>query len=447
MAKLTPVIIDDEPFQPDGKRNVKIRVGHKSKSSYLKTEIFAGKSDLGKGDVIKPQFVIDNLAEQLKKYNTLLKELDWRLDEMSAVDIKQALENSDKRVEVKAGEVMFLEFCKAHIDGLIKKGKESTAKTLQAAYYGFSDFLNGEDIAASQITSKVLKEFEAYLRSTRVVERMNQGQMRKVTLAALGDAGVHNRMRDLRILFNEAKNHYNDEEVGVILIPNNPYSKYKIVDAPETADRDLSVEEILRIRDCEVVSQQEHDARVASGVPVRWVVSGSRGEMAKDLCMLSLYLCGMNAADLYELAPTKSARAEYKRKKTRGRRKDNAFISVKIIPECREIYDKWIGELSKRYSHHDYLNAAIREGIKKLSAAADLPGLQFIKMRHAFGSLARNECRIPTGDVGMAMNHKDNSNKVTDIYIRKDWTIVDDVQRKVVDLLHGVSGLTGSVDL
>lgn len=448
MAKLTPVILDDEPLQSDGKRNVRIRIGHKSKSSYLKTEIFAGKSDLSKGDIIKPQFVIDNLSELLKKYSGILKELDWRLDEMSAVDIKNILEKSDRPAgQQQSKEIMFLKFCKEHIDGLIKIGKESTAKTLQAAYYGFSDYLNGNDIPAQRITSTVLRGFEAYLRSARVVHRMNQGQLRTVNLAALGDAGVHNRMRDLRILFNEAKNQYNDEEVGVILIPNNPYSKYKVVDAPETADRDLSVEEILRIRDCEVIGQEEHEARVASGQEVAWVVSGTRGEMAKDLCMLSLYLCGMNAADLYELAPTKSGRVDYKRRKTRGRRKDGAFISIAIIPECRPIYDKWVGELSKRYSHHDYLNAAIREGIKKLSVAADIPGLQFIKMRHAFASLAHNECRIPTGQVAIAMNHKDNKNQVTNIYIRKDWTIVDDVQRKVVDLLDGVTGLTGSIDL
>lgn len=435
MAKLTPVILD-EPAEADGTWNVKVRIGHKSKSAYLKTDVFVHKRDLGKNSVIKPQFVLDNLSDILKNYNSVLKGLKNEIESMTAIEIKELLSKIGDNTPQTSSQVMFLSFCRGHIDGLIKNGKESTAKTLQAAYYAFSDYLQGNDIPASEITSRILRSFESYLRSNRVVERMNQGKLRTVNLSALGDAGIHNRMRDLRILFNEAKNHYNDEEIGVILIPNNPYSKYKIVDAPETADRDLSVEEILRIRDCEVITEDEHDARVVSGREVTWVVSGSRGEMAKDLCMLSLYLCGMNAADLYELAPTKSGRVDYKRRKTRGRRKDSAFISIAIIPECRELYDKWIGELSKRYSHHDYLNAAIREGIKKLSVAVGISGLQFIKMRHAFASLAHNECRIPTGHVALAMNHKDNRNKVTNIYIRKDWTIVDDVQRKVVDLIN-----------
>ncbi len=426
MAKLTPVILD-EPAQADGTWNVKIRIGHKSKSSYFKTNVFVGKRDLGKGDIIKPQFVLDNLSDLLKKYNDLLRSMSSKTDAMSAAEIKDMLVKSDEKITNTSGQVMFMEFCREYIDQLEASGKGGTAKTLQAAYYAFSDYLAGSDMPADRITSKVLKSFESYLRSDRVVQRMNQGKMREVNLVALGDAGVHNRMRDLRVLFNAAKEHYNDEEVGEILIPNNPFAKYKVVDAPETGDRDLSVDEILRIRDAEVISKGQSSQG--------GVVAGSRGEMARDLCMLSLYLCGMNAADMYELQPTKGDRVEYKRKKTRGRRKDSAFISIKIIPECRALYDKWAGKLSGLYSHPDYLNAAIREGIKKLRVAADLPGLQFIQLRHAFASLAHNECRIPTDHVAIAMNHKNTQNKVTGIYIRRDWTIIDDVQRKVVDLL------------
>ena len=41
-------------------------------------------------------------------------------------------------------------------------------------------------------------------------------------------------------------------------------------------------------------------------------------------------------------------------------------------------------------------------------------------------------------DVALALNHVDEGNRTTDIYIAKDWKIVDDVQRKVIAQLRKV---------
>ena len=39
-------------------------------------------------------------------------------------------------------------------------------------------------------------------------------------------------------------------------------------------------------------------------------------------------------------------------------------------------------------------------------------------------------------DVALALNHVDSNHKTTDIYIDRDWTIVDEVQERVVGLLN-----------
>jgi len=39
-------------------------------------------------------------------------------------------------------------------------------------------------------------------------------------------------------------------------------------------------------------------------------------------------------------------------------------------------------------------------------------------------------------DVAAALNHIDSGHRTTDIYIDKDWQIVDDVQRNVLDLFR-----------
>ncbi|MCY1522125.1 hypothetical protein D9M68_569700 [compost metagenome] len=138
---------------------------------------------------------------------------------------------------------------------------------------------------------------------------------------------------------------------------------------------------------------------------------------------------------MYELEASNSERIDYKRKKTRDRRKDDAFISIKIPDIAMGLYDKYAGKLQKRYAKIEYLNSAITRGMVVLREVSGIEGLQFIKFRHTFASWARNICRFSKDDVGMAMNHKDNSNKVTDIYIAKDWSIIDDVQSKTIALL------------
>ena len=35
----------------------------------------------------------------------------------------------------------------------------------------------------------------------------------------------------------------------------------------------------------------------------------------------------------------------------------------------------------------------------------------------------------------MAMNHSSNEHKVTDIYLKKDWSLIDVANRKVLDYL------------
>lgn len=72
------------------------------------------------------------------------------------------------------------------------------------------------------------------------------------------------------------------------------------------------------------------------------------------------------------------------------------------------------------------------KGLRELTGISELT---LYWARHTFGSLARNECRMSVDDIGEALNHVDNGHFTTDIYIAKDWAIVDDVQRQVIQLI------------
>src|SRR3546814_367522 len=82
--------------------------------------------------------------------------------------------------------------------------------------------------------------------------------------------------------------------------------------------------------------------------------------------MLSFYLCGMNAVDLYQLTERdiRNGRVDYNRSKTEGKRQDIAFISIKIINEAKPLLEKYIGKLSLRYSGCDCLTWALFKGME-----------------------------------------------------------------------------------
>lgn len=153
--------------------------------------------------------------------------------------------------------------------------------------------------------------------------------------------------------------------------------------------------------------------------------------------MLSFYLCGMNAVDLRKLPlPDESnKRIGYNRSKTSSRRRDKAYINMHIPAIAMPIYLKYAGTLQGRYADHTNLDHALSFGMKKIGAAVKIKDLEFYDAQHGFGDLARNKCRFSKDDVALALNHKDQLNRVTDIYLGKNWDIIDEVQAGVIKLM------------
>lgn len=74
--------------------------------------------------------------------------------------------------------------------------------------------------------------------------------------------------------------------------------------------------------------------------------------------------------------------------------------------------------------------------MKQLRKLTGITGATIYWARHTFATVARNACRISKDDVALALNHVDDEHRTTDIYIEKDWSIVDELQIKVIGLLR-----------
>lgn len=399
----------------DGTYNVKICVQHKRLRKYLDTTHFVVRRQLTKDFKVKDPFIADKVEKQLRDYRKMISELDERLDYFTAESLRDYLRDKDEDID-------FIKFCDHHIERLRKEKRTGTANNHRKIRNSLVDYFNRTSVSIKEINSNMLMAYERYMRSERTMTRINQlGNEVTTKEKGLSDSGLHNQMRDLRTLFNAARDLYNNEDLGIYRIKHYPFKRYKVGSPPLTKKRNNTLEQVLAIRDC--VTKP-----------------GSRAELAKELYMLSFYLCGMNAVDLYQLTERdiRSGRVDYNRSKTEGKRKDNAFISIKIVEEAKPLLEKYLGKLSARYSGCDCLNWALCKGMEQLRKLTEIQELTLYWARHTFANTARNDCRMSKDDVALALNHVDEGNRTTDIYIAKDWKIVDDVQRRVIAQLKKV---------
>jgi integrase len=410
MATVREVILPLEK-KKDETWNVKIRVNHKGKNFYIKTQHFIGSNQIRKDHSIKDPIILKLMNPVLDDYREKISELGSKLELYNVRELADFLIAGEP---ITADEINIISFGINRIEELRAANRDASASNMQTVVNSLIDYFKSAIVPITAIRAKFLQTYEKYLRTEREITRLDQFKVPyKRTVQGLSDTGLHNHMRDLRILFNNAVDFYNDEDLENIVIKHYPFKKYKLVQVTEKIKKKLTVAQVRKIRDCVVQP-------------------GSRMELAKDLFMLSFYLCGMNAVDLFKLeaGSIDLDRVDYNRSKTQSRRKDKAFISIDIPEIAEPLYAKYAGTLQLRYASHKTLDRALSIGMRAIVKLLNIPELEFYDARHAFGDWARNICRFSKDDVGLALNHKDQSNSITDFYVSKSWAIIDEVQKK-----------------
>ncbi|MGN6179329.1 MAG: phage integrase SAM-like domain-containing protein [Mucilaginibacter sp.] len=398
-----------------GACNVKIRLTHKRKSIYLDTSYYVTAKQLKSDLSIKDTFILKQVINGVEEYRLKLNELGSRCDFFDVKQLAEALLSK----EVKPNEINIISFGRERINELKELKRNSSAANMTTVVNSLVDYFHRDFVPVTAITAKMLERYEIYLRKPRKLERVDQFNKLVTTEShGLTDNGIYCHFRDLRILFNNIKDHYNDEELGITVIKHYPFKKYKIRRYKPRRKKKLTIEQVKKVRDLTVSPN-------------------SRMELARDLFMLSLYLCGMNAVDLYKFEKQERTpkRIEYYRSKTTSRRTDEAFISIKLVNEAKNLFIKYVGAISNRYSNHLNLDHALSIGMREVGKKLAIPNLEFYDARHFFADVARNKCRFSKDDIGLALNHIDDDTNVTDLYVSKDWSIIDEIQQAVINLL------------
>jgi len=384
---------------------------------HIATTYFVTKDDLTKGFKIKNQSIIDELDRTIKKYRKACDVLGERVKDMDADQVLHYLESyNEKKGSFRLD---FIAYGRDKIVEMQAKNRAGNAKTYNVMLNSLETYLGRDTLDISEINVSFLKRYVDWIESKPAPSKREKGE-RAVSLY----------LSNIRALHNMAKDEYNDEDNGIINIPLSPFAKFKVPKSPVTRKRAVPIETIQAI----------------AGLPYQVVSHQGMNlfNFARDMFLLSFGLVGMNTVDLYSCESLKAGRITYNRTKTKNRREDKAEISIKIEPEIIPLVEKYRDTTGKRvfrfyqnYNSPDTFGTAVNKGLKLIGAHETVKAvdLEFYASRHSWATIATNQAGVNKYTVHTALNHVTEEMKVTDIYIDKSYTLIDDANRKVLDLV------------
>jgi integrase len=129
----------------------------------------------------------------------------------------------------------------------------------------------------------------------------------------------------------------------------------------------------------------------------------------------------------------------YNRTKTKLKRRDRAYMEISIRDEILPLLEKYKGKkylfsFAERYSTPGDFSKAVNRGLKSLCAKTGQDKITVYSLRHTWATVAQNECGASTELVAFALNHQ-SAHRVTEGYIRKDFSPVDNLNQKVLSFV------------
>lgn len=377
IMNISPAIKKTEVTK-NGKVNIKIRISHKGASRFIATEFYVDPSHF------KESGTVSSIHPNSSFINLELKQILLAYErKLISVDTQN----------YSIGRIVELLTEKAAINDFFSFYEKFIAE---------KKLVNIRTSEIHQATLNKIKKFDQRL--PLMFEDINAGWLKKfenfmtVEGAKVNAAAIH--FRNIRTVFNSAI----DNEI--INLNIYPFRRFKIKSA-ETEKRSITIDQLKAIRDFET----------------NWEITA----LARDFFMLSFYLIGTNNADLYNLKTMNAGRITYSRAKTHRK------YSIKVEPEAELLIKKLQGEnklimVSEHYDTVHKMTHQLNKALKRI-----MPDLTMYHARHTWATIAKNKCRASEEDIAAALGHSRKT--VTQIYINRDPSIVDRLNREVIDCL------------
>lgn len=386
----------------DGLYQVYVRIIHKGKPAYLKTDKVVAKNQVGKGGDIRDVFVKRFCLELAERFICRLNQLD--ISGWSATDIRDYL--------VKLGkDYSFSDFCDEYIGRLASHGEGFNAKVYRAALNSYKRYTGAERISFKGISKRSIIGWIDSLRGTK----------RAKTLYPIC----------LRMMYRAALEASTDAMSGIEGMPSNMWAGVEIPMQDVAEKRAITIEECREFFNCQVPEG------------VRWAF---RGQLGKDVALMTMCLAGINTVDLFKLKKSDfhDGILHYKRSKTSGRRRDGAYFEMRVPDILEEAFARCVSVgdsenlfwFADRYGDSKVFNITVNEGIKRLCESLGNSHKRYsvYTFRHTWATVAQNHCGASIPEIGFAMNHT-QGHGVTRGYIKLDFTPAWTLNERVVDFV------------
>jgi integrase len=392
MATFKAVVLKHQQ-RSDERYPISIRITNNRKTGYISTGIYATASQINKRSFeIKDSLLILKTNAIIKDYQNRLLELDANtLREMTPNDIKEY-------VTTKVGVIDYMEVLQEY-------KRTHSSSNIVGNVESILHHLGVYRLPIVQFTSAFIDKFKAEL-----------------DRRGLADCTKNNYLINLCAVFKYAQSLYNTEFTQ--RITHNPFYRLEGYKRTQTKKRNISVEQIRYIFARRVI---KHNYIVAL-----------------DAIKISFCLCGVNLKDLYDMKDDclKGDRIEYNRGKTKNRTLNKSFTSVKIQPEIEDIIKRRRGingmlfDFREQYKSMHSFMAGVNFVLNNIGQEIGINNLTSYYFRHSWATIARNKCGVSNDDIDLGLVHS-NKNKMADVYIDIDYSLIDNANRKVLDLVFG----------
>ena len=414
MVSFKPIIIPGNR-RSDGTWAVNIRVTFRGKSRRLATTLVCTERDLTRTGKIKNATILERAEELIKRMRSALEgvtpfELEDRDVDYVVRRIKESL----------AGETFRLDLFE-WADRYLKGKSPSTRRAYTGALNAMERYLGKRRLDVNDISRAMLLDFMDHVDKERKVHfdpgtgEWKEGKAEKVPKGASS-----RHVAKLANIYNAAKDRYNDEDEGRILIPRSPFDKVKKVIPPSQGQKALSQDAFQALINC--------------------TTSDENVRTAVDLFVVSFCLMGANLVDLWQASPPVGGVWEYSRQKTRTRRADGARMRVTVPAEAAPFLARltgksssvWLPVLRRWAGSPDGATRKANKCLRRWARAEGVPEFTFYAARHTWATFARragvekatiDECLAHVGDFA-----------ITDIYAERSWELMAAANRKVLDL-------------
>ena len=413
MAKLSLNL--DERTIKNGMAQVRIRINHKGTSAFVGTDVYVEPAYFIAGSLYDPihrkaPMAVEKrekIARIVRQFDDLLLDIDS--SELAALTAKDIKERAGAGVRTRAQEKRAVHRGGYEMDFLNwldeygrSRRTDKTRKSYEYAWNVLREYCVARHLSVlmfSDIDYSRLSDFAQWLRST-----------------GRGESTRHMLESYIRAAYKEA------EKRHIISRENDPYFDYSIKPVPK--------------KDIDCLTAEQMHILMTSEIPTSGLAK------ARDIAMMSFYLCGANLLDMYELEKPQNGEAVFVRHKIEGH--DQRPAHIRIEPELAKLLkvyggSEWMFRFKESYPTYETFQRRVTRqlaGVSKLLGFA----VNMAKVRRTWPTIAAS-LDVPDRVIDKSMGHVDSTVKDRH-YEQYDWSRTAKANRKVIDTIKNFKNKT-----